>query len=455
MVTACALLLVLAACSTGVNVNESSDPTPTIGTTSDTSVPTRLPVAATQTAQANQVPYTIERIVLSTDVADDGEPLNEVSVLSQEQQNIFLTVRIRGIPEGARFQAIWQEGDEVIGQSDVRVDEPSGSVQWVALPFRSVATLNPAETHTVELIINDRSVNTFAFRVGVGNASDIIAETTIATGIDESGNPVSPGEAFDRHADQIVLIARISNMVDPTGMIFTAQWSRGSVPLAQGTPDNGQPMLTGEPTDRIMTFTFSPQSSLVPGNHQVSIHLNGRSIADVPFQIMSDGAASDDEPEDTPPTPEPTATPVDPAAGVLDIVVATEIDEDTSEPEDEVQLADGFPAETLDFYVAVELEGLSVDDRVEITTGIGNSIINRYELPVAALEQGWMATVIEVRAPDIQDRTVTYEVTVYINGSRAGGTTFDVLSSQEAPPATPTPDPFNVDGDDEDDDDDD
>lgn len=447
--------MLLAACSSGVNVNEPSDPTPTVGTTSDRSVPTRLPVAATQTAQANEVPYTIERIVLTTDIGDDDEPLNEVSVLSQEQQSIYLAVRIRNLPDPSRLQAIWQEGDEIIGQSDVRVTDVESGARWYALPFRSILTLNPSQSHAVELIINDRAVNSFAFRVGVGNASDIIAEATLAEGIDADGDLISPGDEFSRTVDQIVLVTRISNMVDPTGMIFTAHWTRGSVPLSQGPPDGGQPTLTGEPGDRLMVFTLTPQSSLVPGAYQVSVYLNGQSIGDVPFTIATDNGEAPEGDATATPEPEPTATPEIETADVMDIVVATGIDGDSFEPEDDIDRAEGYPAEAIEFFVAVEFANLLVDDRVEITVGIGNSIIERYTLPVAAMDQGWMATQIELRAPDIQNRVVTYEIDVYINGSRAGGTTFDMEASQEAPPPTPTPDPFNPDGDQDDDDEDD
>lgn len=446
--------MLLSACSGGMDFTEPA-PTPTIGSTSAIASSTPLPIQATQTAEVSDVPYSIERIVLSTEVNQEGAPLNEVSVLSQEQQHIYLAVRVRDIPENSQFQALWRENDEVIGQSDVRVDRPETGSQWIALQFRSIANLNPAASHSVELIINDRSVNTFAFRVGVGNAEDIIAEATFARGVDDDGQPVDPDETFSRQEEQIVLVTRISNRVDPTGMIFTAQWFRGTVPLAQGTPDGGQPRLGIDIDDRqgrTMSFTLNPQSSLVPGEYSVALHLNGRQIAEYEFSILPDDAVD----ENRTPTPEPTPTPVDPDVAVLNVIVARGVDDDSSEPDDEITNIEAQATETLALFIAIEMEHLQVEDSVEVIVGIGNSVIDRYQLPVAAMERGWMAIEASFRAPDFVDRSVTYEVGIYIDGSWSGGTTFDVEATSAAPAPTPTPDPFDLrSGDDDDDNDED
>ena len=118
----------------------------------------------------------------------------------------------------------------------------------------------------------------------------------------------------------------------------------------------------------------------------------------------------------------------------MDIVVATGIDGDSFEPEDDIDRAEGYPAEAIEFFVAVEFANLLVDDRVEITVGIRLGL-ERLHPSVAAMDQGWMATQIELRAPDIQNRVVTYEIDVYINGSPAGGNDLDAGASQEAPAA--------------------
>lgn len=458
VVLTCAGLL-LSACSTGVEINDPSAPTPTIGTTTGSAIPTQLPIAGTQTAVALEVPYTIERVALSTDVDDDGSPRNEVSVLSQEQQNVYLTVLIRDVPAGTQFQALWQENEEVIGQSEERVDRDLDNAGWIVLAFRSIAELNPSASHSVELVINERSVNTFAFRVGVGNPADVIAETTFAEGLNEDGEPVAPRDEFDRFTGQIVLIARISNMVDPTGMIFTAHWMRGDVPLAQGTPDDGQPRLDGDQSPeeaRLMTFTLAPQGNLIPGGYSVILRLNGVEIAEYEFVILTDDAASNGDAEPSP-TPDVTPTPEILSAEVLNIVLAEDVDDDSSEPEDEIERLEGHVSQAFEVYAAIEFANLRVEDTVEVTVGIGNSIIERYQLPVAAREQGWLATEIQLRAPDFKDRSVTYEIIVFINGSRVDATTITVESTdEEAPQATPTPDPFDLrnDGDDDDEDDD-
>lgn len=450
IVAMCAGLL-LSACSTGVEINDPAAATPTVGSTTDSEVPTQFPITATQTAIAEEVPYVIERVVLSTNVDDNGTPQNEVSVLSQEQQNIFLAVLIRNMPDGTRFQAIWHEGDQPIGQSEERIEDGSDDSRWVALAFRSIAEMNPAATHSVELVINERSVNTFAFRVGVGDPSDVIAEVEFAEGRDEQGQPISPGDEFDRFSEQIMLIARISNMVDPTGMIFTAHWMRGDVPLSYGPPDGGQPQLSDDPNSadgRIMTFTLVPQGNLIPGEHSVSLRLNGVEIAAYEFVVLTDDAIDESEAS---PTPQVTATPEFAGAEVRNIVLTNAIDDNTSEPEDDLGTLEGHVSEVFEVIAAIEFENLDVEHAVEVTTGIGNSIINRYQLPVAAMERGWLATEIELRAPDFIERSVTYEIIVFIDGSRVAATTVEVRATEEAPEPTPTPDPFDLRDEDDDD----
>lgn len=436
----------LTACAAGGSLDDPAQPTPTVVNDMNGPVPTGLPFSATQTAEASLAPYVIERIVLTTEIDDDGAPANEVSVLSEEQQNVYLAVRVRGLADDTRFQAIWYEGTNVIGQSDETVGTGRAESQWVALPFRSIAALNPAVAHSVELLIDERPVNTFAFRVGVGNPDDVIAEAELGTGLNENGELQSPGDTFERTVPQVVLLARVSNEVDPTGMIFTAHWMRGNVPLAQTIPDAGQPRLDSDnqgENPRRMTFTLTPQGSLVPGEHTVSVHLNGSPIAEYDFTIATDDVVVPDA--DATEEVQPTPTEEPPSVTVNDIVVSDEVNDDTSEPIDEINSLDAYPSQLLELYVTIKLEGLGIDNRVEFTVGIGGGIIERYQLPLAALDDGWLATPVDFRAPDIAGRTVDYEIFVYVDGVLAESSTFSVESNQEAPPATPTPNPFDPD----------
>lgn len=412
------LTMILPACSAGGNLVESANPTPTANVSEPT--PTRLPFAATQTAEVSQVPYIIERVVLATELAEDGEPTEEVSVLSQEQQNIYLTVRARGIAEGTSFKAVWFEDDQVIGQSDERVEATNGDGQWVALPFRPIAQLNPAANHTVELVINDRRINVYAFRVGVGDPSDVIAEATLALGTNEEGEPISPGDTFDRFAPQLVLAVRISNMVDPTGMVFNSFWLREDLPIDQRPPDGGQPQLATDPpdpNDRKMTFTHVPQAPLVPGEYSVTVLLNGSEIASYPFTIASgDIAIATAEPTERGAA---TASPAESNVRVTDLFIASAIDEETGEPDSErVRVWETEAQESVPFYVSVALSDLRVDDVVSFSIGIRGSVIDRYELPVAAFESGWLSTEVEMRAPDNPNDAVEYEIAVYVNDTR-------------------------------------
>ncbi|CAN5807009.1 hypothetical protein BH20CHL1_BH20CHL1_03120 [soil metagenome] len=415
----CLLLsMILPACSAGGNLVVSADPTPTPNVSAPT--PTRLPFAATQTAAVSEVPYIIERVVLATELADDGAPTEEVTVLSEEQQEIYLAIRARNIAGGTSFRAIWFEDDQIIGQSDERVAESNGDGQWVALPFRPIAQLNPAANHTVELVINDRRINVYAFRVGAGNPSDVIAEATLALGTDGEGEPVWPGETFDRFAPQLVLAVRISNMVDPTGMVFNSFWLRDDLLIDQRPPDGGQPQLTSDPpdpADRRMTCTLVPQVPLVPGEYSVTVLLNGSEIAGYPFTIASEDAAqATAEPTER---VEATASPVASGVSVTDLFVASEIDEATGEPDSErVRVWETEAEESVPFYVSVALSDLRVDDVVSFSIGIRGSVIDRYQLPVAAFERGWLSTRVEMRSPDNPNDAVEYEIVVYVNDTR-------------------------------------
>lgn len=435
------LALVLSACSAGANLTEPPPPSPTADVAQASPTPTRLPFAATQTAAAGAVPYVLERVVLATEIEDDGAPANEVSVISEEQENIFLTVRIRDLPAGSRFQAIWMENDQEIGRSDESVADAGPGARWVALPFRPIARLNPAAAHSVELVIDDRRIDSYAFRVGVGDASDIIAESTLALGTDDEGEPIKPGETFDRFTPQVVLIARISNLVNPEGMVFTTYWIREGLVLAQRPPDGGQPRLTSDPpdpNDRTMTFTFVPEGNIVPGEYDAALFLNGQEIARYAFTIVPD-----EMPSVTPSPTErvgPTQTPSVSEVTVADVQVVESVDEETSEPDgDSITTIEAYPGEVIPLHVAVSLEDLRIDDEVEFTIGIGNSIIDRYPLPFAAFDDGWLAADVDFRAPDLRNDTVEYEIVVYINGSRAHSTSIEIESNQTPPSRTPTP----------------
>ncbi len=62
-------------------------------------------------------------------------------------------------------------------------------------------------------------------------------------------------------------VVRVSQNVDPGGMIFNALLYRGDTLLNQRTPDGGQIELPPDPQplDRQMTFTFVPDTSFTAG----------------------------------------------------------------------------------------------------------------------------------------------------------------------------------------------
>lgn len=437
--------LLISSCSAGGQFDAQPTQTP-IPEVAESPTPTDLPFAGTQTAESADTSLVIERVVLTTSINEDGAPINEVSVLSQEQQNIYLAVRARHVPANSRFQAIWFEGEEVIGQSDAIVEGGNDQTLWVSLRFRPIAQLNPASQHSVELIVNDRPVNSYAFRVGVGNPEDIIAEAALTLEVDDAGRPIDETRRFDRQSSQIRLATRISNMVDPSGMIFTAHWLRGDILLFQGPPDEAQP----DASNRNMVFTYNPEPGLVTGSHRVELRLNGTIIGEYRFEVV-DGTTSGDET----PVVQPTATPVADQVDLVSIVVAESVNQQTSAPDFAIQRLEVWQTQVVHLYIALELEHLDSNNTVEIITSIGNSVLERISVPGGTVERGWLAVQIEFRAPDVQNREVTYEINVRIDDVHAGGTTVTLESTQEMPPPTPTPGPSPTPGPDDDDEDDD
>ena len=214
----------------------------------------------------------IERVTLATNVDSDGVPIDEVTVIPSDSRRMFLSVLVTGLKPPVRFRAFWLEGDNIIGQSEVMVEESSGIARWVSLGFLTETDLDPAKPHAVELRINNRLVNSYTFRVGTGELADIIAEASVALGTRE-GIPVGAGEIFDIFSPQIVAIVRISEKVDPTGMIFNAFLYKDETLIEQKPTDGGPFELPPEPTrlDRQMTFTFLPDTSFAEGEYHIAI----------------------------------------------------------------------------------------------------------------------------------------------------------------------------------------
>lgn len=423
------LLLVsvlLPACSAGADLTEFGNPTLTPDLAAPT--PTVPPTAVATPAASEQIPYVIERVVLATEVDGRGAPVEEASVIAEEEQSIILTVQMRGMQDGTRFKAVWFEGENVIGQSDQLVEQVNGDLQWVPLPFRSIAKLNPAASHRVELVVNDRRINSYVFRVGVGDPSDIIADSTLALGTNSDGEPVKPGKVFDPYAPQVVLIVRVSNMVDPTGMIFTTSWLRDGLPLGQSAPDGGQPQLVGEPpeqTGRRMTFTFIPVGPLIPGDYTVKLLMNAGEIARYPFKITDKPLATPTPTEQDRSTPTPEIA----EASLRDIGIAEVVIEDTGEPTGQrVSVWEADPGEDVPLYVVLELADLRIEDEIEFTINVDGRVVDRHELPAAAFEQGWLTTRIEFDAPNESPDSVEYEIIAYINGDAVGDTSLLIES---------------------------
>lgn len=422
----------LAACTTAGVAEPAPTPSPPLSTGFQ---PTRPPFNAGLPTQAPDVPYVIERVTLTTNVDGDGVPVDEVTVIPADSRTMFLSVLVTGLEEPATFRAFWYEGDSIIGQSEVEVEEPEDIARWVSLSFRIDRDLDPSQRHAVELRIDERVVDIYTFRVGTGSLANVIASTTLALGT-RDGEPVSPGEVFDIFAPQIVLIVQISEQIDPSAMVFSSFLYHGDEMILQRGPDGGQPQLPAEPTDddRRITFTFVPDSGFAPGDYQAVLLVNGIEVLTVPFTVTSDQIPT---PTPVQPTAGPTPTPVASGVSLQEIRVTDELDPQTAAPQGEsIDAWDGQPNQQEEFWVSLRLADLRIDDVVELDVLLWDRHINRHRFPVAAFDQGWLSVPVNLWAPAEGDGPKEYTFLVFINGVQLRSY---VVMVDNDPEPTPTP----------------
>lgn len=382
--------------------------------------PTRPSFAATQTAVANEATYVLERVTLATNVDENSVPQEEVSVIPSASRSVFLAVLASEIEPQTQFRAFWYEGDTLIGRSEVIVTQSEGEQRWIALGLQVGEDLQPSQSHTVELWINERVINTYSFRVGVGDLEDAVAEATMALGTNSEGEPVGPGEEFDTQAPQVVAVVRMSTVVNPTGMIFSASLYRDGVLVEQRGPDGGQPVLPAEPqlSDRQVTFTYVPDNTFPVGEYDVVVLINGQETVTLPFDVIS-------QPEPTATLPgaaNATSTPTLGPSGVsiINTAVTFELDpEDGSPAGDRIEYWAGEPDQLQVFYVSVRLADLRLDDVIEVDALLDGRHVNRHTYPIAAFNRGWLAIPINVWAPPAGEDSKEYTFNFYINGTRS------------------------------------
>ncbi|HEX5167086.1 MAG TPA: hypothetical protein VFV93_16885 [Thermomicrobiales bacterium] len=404
-----ALLLLTAGCTTPEIIRETPQPDPT---ETATLVPVETAIPPTGTPIVETPPRTIERIALATRVDDDGTPLDERSAIPQAAELFYLCVQVRHVEQGTKFQAIWFEGDDILGRSEkLALEDASGPV-WMAMQYRPIGELNPARPHAVELAVDGQPIDRYIFRVGVGNPADAIAAAAFTSGFDALGKAISPQTVFPVDSPQLVFQVRISNQVDPAGMLFTTLWFRGDTQIGQRAPDPG-----GQDPRRL-TFTFAPDSPFAAGNYRVALLLNGNEVRSVPFVITTGPIPT--------PTVEPsqTAQPSVPAAQISDIVVASRIRRSTQEPLggslDEFSVPAG---EVAGLWVAIEVSDVIDDDTIEVDVLKDDEFYETVSLDTQDLESGWLAGRVELEAPSDSGEYYVYTFQASVNGDEPVETT--------------------------------
>lgn len=420
-------------------------PTPTASPTATTEG-IGSPIVATPIVGARQ---RIERVALATRIASDDAPLDETTVVSEWPELIYLCVLMSEITDGTRLRAYWFQGSDIIGQSDASPPPTAGEPAWVALRYRPIAKLNPAEEYAVELRLGDQLIDRYLFRVGIGNPSDAIAELAFASGFDEHGKPTNVRTRFMPDDRPLTLRMRISNQVDPAGMAFTSVWFRGDAQIATIDGVLSDSRTGAEADPRRIEFRYSPANPHSVGDYTVLVLLNGVEIGRVSFEVKTEPprvaaaeptvipvppATSTPEPSPTPtatpimaplPTASPTAlptasaTPVATAPDVRDVTFATLIDNVTLAPLDGPIFTMDRPAGTVaDLWVAIFVTNLTLNDQVEIVVFRDGEGYGRVSLPVTARASGWIAADVHLDVP-VAGAAFVYSVEVMLNGQRS------------------------------------
>lgn len=390
----------------------------------------------------------IERIAFAASVDRDGKPVTETSVFSESPEQMYLCVQIRDVQLGTQFRAYWFEDGKIIGQSDAlatRDDE----VVWVALGYRPIAALNPASEHSVELQIDTQTVDRFLFRVGVGDTEDVVAQAAFASGFDALGKPVDVRRSFSEDASELRLLARISRQIDPVGMIFTSIWYRGDTAIAyinpqrigeDEEPDVPSSSATATPAsvlDRpstVLEFTYTPNGTLPRGNYRASILLNGTEVRSVPFEVsdaasaeVPDGEDEEDRDETEEPVDEPDDNVDDTPPSIGQLVITAQVDDLTSEPDAvNIWVWEGRVRTSQALFATFSVNDLAKDDDVRLVVERDGVTIDTIEIEHEAIDDGWVATEIEIAMPSQAGRMYTYTVTVEIDGESVAERAFEV-----------------------------
>jgi len=403
-------LVILTACTTPEIIRETPQPSPTA---TATLVPVETPVPPTSTSVAAAPVRTIEQITFATSVDSDGTPNDERSVVPEEAERFYICIEARNVSQGSRFHAIWFEAGQIIGQSEKIALEEAPDPRWYSLQYRPISKLNPALEHAVELFIDDERIERLIFRVGVGNPADAVAAAAFTTGFDALGKAIAPQTHFHVDTPQLTLKVRISNQVDPTGMLFSTLWYRGATQIAQITPE----VVDNDP--RRLDFTFTPASKLAPGDYRVALLLNGNEVRSIPLVMTTE----------VPPTPAPSPTETtDPnAVAVLDVVIANRINTVSRRPLDGPLTSwSDEPGGVAGLWVAVEVRNLKRSDTLTIDILQNGDAYGSVTLRETDLEEGWLAGRVELEVPD-DDEPYDYEFIVLLNQQPARDISLEVI----------------------------
>lgn len=389
----------------------------------------------------------IERVAFATRIDSAGGPVEETSVFAESPGQMYLCVQLRDVELGTSFRAYWFENGQIIGQSDAlatRDDE----IVWVALVYRPIAALSPTSEYSVELQVDEQTVDRFVFRVGVGDADDVVAQAAFATGFDAAGKPVDIRRIFADDTAELQLLARISRQIDPRGMLFTSIWYRGDTAIAYvnpvtlasddvestATPTTATATETPGRASTVLAFTYKPNGKLPRGNYRVSLLLNGTEVRSIPF-VVGDATVAEkpEEPADVVPVEpdDPNDRAAESEATLGQLVITADVDANNEPTEVNIWVWEGPVRTTQALFATFSVSNLAQDDDVTLTFARDDEVFDTRAAEHEALDTGWIATEFEISMPRRSGRMYTYTVVVQINGESVAERTFEVWAVSE------------------------
>ncbi len=325
-------------------------------------------------------------MALTTRLAADEAPAEELTTVPGQAEVVYLTVEVADLPAGTTLTAVWlHEGGE-FSRSDRVIGEAIREPRWLAFPLRPTSPL-PGGEYVVRLLVNGQVVDSLVFTVSgsaTGTpAAERSAQVAFVAELPVEGGTVDPRSLFPPETTQVVAV-----LTDPPpGTELLSRWYYNGGVLAEIPPDE---LLT----PAMRTFTLRSEQPLPIGPYRVEILADGQVVASGEFIVQG-------------------ALPAASQASVEDFTVVTAIDPATQAPGGPSVDAVDPPATV---YAAVLVRDLEPGDLIEIVWVRNDVEVARYPITGLQLRYNWVSLSYEIPEQPA-DSAVVYRAIVVLNGT--------------------------------------